>query len=70
MDFMEAIRRLPRGLPAVSRSIVADREDVHFGAEKQPMASAGVQTIGSFSLKLVFNSTGTPVIRSKASISR
>src|SRR5262245_26487896 len=35
---------------------------------KQSMASSGVQTIGSFSLKLVFKITGMPVRRSKARI--
>ena len=35
---------------------------------KQSIASAGVQTIGSFSLKLVLSNTGMPVRRSKAEI--
>ncbi len=30
---------------------------------KQSMASSGVQTIGSFSLKLVLRMTGMPVLR-------
>ena len=30
---------------------------------KQSMASSGVQTMGSFSLKLVFRITGMPVLR-------
>ena len=30
---------------------------------KQSTASSGVQTIGSFSLKLVFNTTGIPALR-------
>jgi hypothetical protein len=30
---------------------------------KQSTASSGVQTMGSFSLKLVFTITGTPVFR-------
>src|SRR6266550_2295061 len=33
---------------------------------KQSIASSGAQTIGSFSLKLVFRITGIPVLRSKA----
>jgi hypothetical protein len=32
---------------------------------KQSMASSGAQTIGSFSLTLVFRMTGTPFLRSK-----
>ena len=36
----------------------ADCENVHRVRVKQSMASAGVHTIGSFSLKLVFKSTG------------
>ncbi len=40
----------------------ADREDVHSGAEKAiDLAWAGVYTMGSFSLKEVLRSTGTPV---------
>ncbi len=35
---------------------------------KQPRASSGVFTIGSFSLNEVFNSMGTPVFSSKALI--
>src|SRR2546426_9061558 len=37
---------------------------------KQASACAGVSTIGSFSLKLVLRSTGTPVIFSNSRISR
>jgi len=36
---------------------------------KQSSACSGVSTIGSFSLKLVFSRTGTPVIRANASMS-
>ena len=36
---------------------------------KQSTACAGVSTMGSFSLKLVFRTTGTPVIRSNSLIS-
>ena len=33
---------------------------------KQSIASSGLHTMGSFSLKLVFRMTGIPVLRSKA----
>ncbi len=46
--------------PRTRRSILVRR--------KQSSASSGRQTIGSFSLKLVFKRIGTPVFRSKAAI--
>ena len=41
-----------------------------FVRKKQSKASAGRQTTGSFSLKEVFKTIGTPVRAAKASISR
>ena len=46
--------------PMVNKSI--------FVLEKHSMASLGLHTIGSFSLKLVFNITGIPVILSNVLI--
>ena len=68
----DACPRLDRGLamthvrrttqsPITSTSILVRR--------KQSSASAGVQTTGSFSLKLVFSTIGTPVWAWKALIS-
>jgi hypothetical protein len=37
---------------------------------KQSIASSGLHTTGSFSLKLVLSTIGTPVISPKVSISR
>jgi len=56
------VRRLRKIVPITSRSILVRR--------KQSRASAGVLTIGSFSLNEVLRTIGTPVSRAKAAIRR